>query len=115
MSKNIAFIIIGKDTYKPSEKSKLACFFSEAQYLRRSQSTKSRGQKQAKGLIMPRRSIFDEVKDRDRRGQKQVYPDFAGREYLGRSQDTEIAGGGRTRTAPAPALHLHPHCTCTHT
>ena len=52
-----------KDTNKPREKSKFTCIFSEAEYLRRSQNT-------------------------NKRGQKQVYLHFAGREYLRRSQNT---------------------------
>jgi hypothetical protein len=43
-------------------------------------------------LIMPRRSIFDGVKDTNKRGQKQACLQFAEREYLGRSQRYEKSG-----------------------
>ncbi len=102
-----------KDTNKPREKSKLACIFSEAEYLRRSQCTNKRGQKQtclrfcragvssAKpiyekssaetnvGLIMPRRSIFGEANALKvgRRNKRRL--DYAETECLRQSQRYE--------------------------
>ena len=54
----------GKDTNKPSEKSKLACIFSEAQYLGRSQRIRISESKSKFICILPRRRILDEVKDK---------------------------------------------------
>ena len=75
-----------KDTNKPREKSKLACIFSEAKYLRRSQRYEKSSAEASVSSILPRRSIYGASQSTNKRGQKQTRLHFAETNYLRSSQ-----------------------------
>jgi len=76
---------------KVERRSKRQLDYAETKYLRRQPKYEKSSAEASASLIMPRRSIYDEVKDTNKREQCQIYLNIAEREYLRRQPKIRLS------------------------